>query len=457
MLTIESLKERKQEVDDVTFFPRWKKNDPDESQTYLAHTMNVLSLPFSHHGFGVKDDGLVIKTWIAFGLERLKRVRQLGFVKHPFMMSLDGAIEEGLCFNHSRGNHVLDVMSVLTLMAFNNRTKLEREHPAALNLLRVAALTHDALTPAGGDTIKGIDPEAFDEDAAYYRLFAEMAGREERHALCRELGFNWPDAERTVIGHGLFGQLLDMADKISYVGRDTRQFLDYCKGSYERKGYFPEYQRIAQLVKEDPWICGWWESVRIDQDRAWVEDSERLGRFLELRLRMFRGLYYHGKRTMDIVLPVVVSGFLYKTGKLNRDKLLAMSDEQLENVIAEFCGVDHLDLRKVAPAEMKMESFATEREARDREKQYIILGHPFVHMENIRTPLKPSANKFYVRRGKLPEAFSTVFPKKAKELEELCVIDKPFRLCHFTETCLPSSHRKDLLRYRREQVGLDQA
>jgi hypothetical protein len=56
---------------------------------------------------------------------------------------------------------------------------------------------------------------------------------------------------------------------------------------------------------------------------------------------------------MDIVLPYVVTEFLYRSGRLKRDELLRMSDEQLEERIAEFCGVELIELRKVAPAEMK--------------------------------------------------------------------------------------------------------
>ena len=452
MLTVDSLKKNGHQTADLSYFPRWKRDDPRESATLLACTMNMGPLPFCHHGFGVKDGGLVTDVWTAFGLERLMRVRQLGYVKHPFVINLDGSVEEGLRFDHTRGMHVLDVMSVIMLIAENNRPQLERLHPRAIELLRFAALTHDTLTPAGGDTIKPIDPNGFDEDACYHRLFSDLPGREERHALCRELGFAWTAAEEIVHGNGLFGTLLDMADKIGYVSRDAGQFIDYCRRG-ERRLYFPEYPHIAKLVKEDPWIGAWWESVRVDGDLTWVEDGERLGRFLELRLRLFKGLYFHERRTMDIVLPYVVTEFLYRSGRLKRDELLRMSDEQLEERIAEFCGVELIALRKVAPAEMKMESFADEVSARHRERRLIIDGIPFVHVENIGAPLKP-ALKFLVRGPNGPDLFRRVYRDKTKEIEELCKVKKPFRLCYFREDVLTREHRKALLAFRRERAGL---
>jgi hypothetical protein len=456
MLTVESLKKSGHKTADLMLFPKWKKNDPRTSEALLGCTMNLSPLPFAHHGFGVKDDGLVMRTWDAFGLERLMRVRQLAFVKHPFVLNLDGSVEESLCFDHSRGIHVLDVMSVISLIAENNRPQLERLHPAAFDLLRLAALTHDTLTPAGGDTIKMIDPEAFDEDASYHQLFSDMEGREARHALCRELGFYWMDVDKIVQGKGLFGTLLDMADKSGYVTRDAGQFLQYCRGARSGRAYFEEYANIEKLVRSDPWIGAWWESVRVDGDTAWVDDGERLGRFLELRLRLFRGLYYHDKRTRDFVLPLVVTEYLYRTGQLKRADLLEMSDEQLEARIADFCGVPLHGMRKIAPVEMATEKFTQLVDARNRERQLLIQGTPFVLIENIASPLKP-ATKFLVRGRKGPDQFHRVFREETKRLYELCENRQPYRLCYFKEDRIPDSHRKALLKHRREQAGLDRA
>ncbi|HVM90449.1 MAG TPA: hypothetical protein VMU11_00950 [Verrucomicrobiae bacterium] len=452
MLTVDSLKKSGYETADLSFFPKWKRDDPRQTPAEHACEMIMRPLPFCHYGFGVKD-GLTLRAWDLFGLERLMRIRQLAFVKHPFVMHLDGTVEEGLCFDHSRGMHVLDVMSVITLIAENNRRQLERLHPAAFNLLRLAALTHDTLTPAGGDTVKMIDPDAFDEDARYHQLFSDMLGRERRHALCRELGFHWMDVDKAVQGKGLFGTLLDMADKTGYVTRDAGQFLQYCRGTEAGRAYFEEYPQIQRLVKADPWIGAWWESVRVDGETAWVDDGERLGRFLELRLRLFRGLYYHDLRTRDFVLPIVVTDYLYRTGRLKRAELLEMSDEQLEVRLAEFCGVPLHGMHKIAPVEMATERFVHMTEARHRERQLLIQGTPFVFVENIAAPLKP-AMKFLVRGKNGPDQFHRVYREEAKRLHELCDIRKPIRLCYFKEDRIPKEHRKALLAYRREQAGL---
>ncbi len=451
MPTVDSLARESHLHDDLVFAPR--------AENASDFIMMLSPLPFSHPDFGVKDGGLTLDIWNAFRLERLMHVRQLAFTQHPFILDMDGTIDEGAHFTHTRGGHVLDVMAVLSLIADNNRETLPFHGSSSpTRLLRVAGLVHDALTPAGGDAIKMIDPVGLDEDANFPRIFyGASASENEPERACRELGVSKRELAEVILGKGTLGTLLDMADKISYVARDTGQFLGFCQDGPNREPYFPEYPHVAELVRKDPWICGWWESVRVKRDYAWVEDGERLGRFLELRLRMFRGLYLRGPRTMDFVLPITVAGYLYRSGKLDREDLLRMTDLDLDRRIAKFCGLrEQWELHKLSRKEATMETFPKEEDARTRERELVASGRPFVFREDIQKPLKPATHLLVRRPGRASlERFRDAYPEKTEELKTLCKHERPYVVCSFRENTLPPEHRTALLAYRREQVGLD--
>ncbi len=117
----------------------------------------VPDVPRAGLGYFVTDDGITADITRAFGLERLRDIRQLGRLHDPVVTDASLPVGYGMLFGHNRLSHSLDVRAIALLMATNNHLA-----PEAIRILEVAGLTHDTLTPAYGDGTKAIDPKYFD-------------------------------------------------------------------------------------------------------------------------------------------------------------------------------------------------------------------------------------------------------------------------------------------------------
>ena len=127
--------------------------------------------------------------------------------------ALSGIKGSGTLFAHTRYLHTHDAHALAFLLARNNGLSQDDE-----NHLRVAALTHDALTPAGGDSIKLVAPALLDEEANYPKLF-ERPGWE---SLKNEFQLSEERLQAIVRNQGTLGVLLDFADKIFHIGPVSR-------------------------------------------------------------------------------------------------------------------------------------------------------------------------------------------------------------------------------------------
>jgi hypothetical protein len=123
-------------------------------------------IPYMGIGFIIPDGGLVVDTIRAANLFRLGGIGQLGLLHAPIIGSgITSSIS--MLYRHDRYVHSLCVGFICNMIAEN--VGLSQN---LINHAVVAGLTHDTLTPAGGDTVKRIDPEAFDEDQNYNDLFS---------------------------------------------------------------------------------------------------------------------------------------------------------------------------------------------------------------------------------------------------------------------------------------------
>ncbi|MEK7201872.1 MAG: hypothetical protein AAB737_04530, partial [Patescibacteria group bacterium] len=320
--------------------PPWVRFCPGDLKRYLRYEKAIhgpphepfviAHLPFSGVGYVIKENGLTEQTVNVFGLGRLGGIGQLGYLQDP-SVSEYGTKAYTLPFHHTRYAHVLDVRVLASLMAVNSRLpRLWR------NTLAVAALTHDARTPAGGDTTKLIDPEAFDEDEHYPEVLEETDWEElrMRYRLSPQLLID------TVQGKGALGQLLDIADKCAYVSRD----LAVCQ--WRDGGESPFYpvpqwfHPFRALIAQSPEVCSIWDCVRVNHEgTVYFTDAKRLGEFLLVRALLFRELYLHpAARFKEFLLSGFLGKFFYERGELTRDQLLMMTDRDLERFIDQKTG-----------------------------------------------------------------------------------------------------------------------
>lgn len=370
-------------------------------------------VPFTGMGYAVVSDGLIDATDRAFGLGRLHGIRQLGFLHNPVVHREKGRTISQL-FGHTRFCHSLDVMAIGTLIGLNLGLDEKR-----LRTLRVGCVTHDAMTPAGGDTTKLVDREAFDEEKLYPRLFQDS--RHNWLGLKRAYQLEEQPLIEMVHGQGLLGRILDIADKTAYVARDADHLLRRCE--------LLEYRReargqIQRLIRERPRICALWDAIVVEDDQLVFTDSERLADFLMLRALMFRELYYNpSSRALETLVSKVLIQYLYDTGALTQEQLLVMMDWELDLKLDKLVGRSFWVTSDMG--DPRVETFQTTAEASAHEAE---LGSKVISFtEEFRRATKAGTH-FLVRHKKRTRTFRDAFPAQAKTIEKVLSCKDPVRL-----------------------------
>lgn len=406
----------------------------------------VMSLPYTNFGYVTFEHGFITNAISIFNVWRLHDIRQLAFLGYPLALNADDHNEIAISerFPHNRFSHVLDVCAVATLIG--QRVQLSKKE---LRTLRLAALTHDVLTPAGGDLMKTISETAFDEDARY----AELLETDERKEFLVKHDIDGLRLAATVRGEDPLSLLLDMADKIAYVARDAEIFLRYCPPPATG---FDEYERIRRLLDEHPDICAWWETIELKRGKIVVEEPERLFRFLVLRVLLFREMYYGSSmRYAPMIVVRTIAAYLIGSGRLGHDDFLAMTDKQLEDLVEKETCLPTLSWACKLKPTPSCESFATKEEALRRERELVTNGIPFVLVEDLLSRIQPSTG-FPVRgpNGRIMR-FDKARPAETELLNALATVEKPHRVYYLPKVEMNAKYFQDLLVFRRKQLGLD--
>lgn len=282
----------------------------------------------------IQSDGMIHDVCIALGVFRLDGIRQLGFLHDPVMN--EAAADSGLAmrFEHTRYMHSLMVMATASLLG--HKVGLS-EHD--LKHLQVAALTHDVLTPAGGDSVKAIDPHGLDEDAHYQKVFRDNPQWDEART---QYGLDESLLAATVRGEGMLGRLLDIADKTTYIAHDVEAYLMGDRDPRSHTGFVaPEsiisiYDWKKHLGRGG---CQLWDRCIIENGQVVITDIDRLVGFLTLRALMFRHLYYNPlARYREHMLAYLLLDPLYQEGVITRTELLQMNDADLEVFLSSLVG-----------------------------------------------------------------------------------------------------------------------
>jgi len=383
----------------------------------------VFGIPNIRVGYAIHE-GIVTDVARAYDLYRLERVRQLGLLEDPETESEN--IPMAFKFEHSRLLHSFDVMVCAMLLAWNNREWFEK-HPGYRDTLLVAALTHDVLTPAGGDTVKAIDPPMFDEDLLYPNVFERASVR----AVCNSYGIDTRLLTQTVQGEEVLGCLLDIADKLAYTARDLYEFAGIGIGDSGWDERAPLRHEIEKCVGHTLGICSLWHEISVNNQGVVCSSPERLGAFLRARALMFRNLYTHPEARYheSLVMRTLVS-FLYETGRLTRDALLSMDDIDLSFKIIELIGHDNrLTRGAYRPTYSAYESQAA---AERRERELIALGKRFVQTEDVSSSFN-SGTHFLVAAQHGTRPFEDACPREAVEIAELGRPIDPIRVYYLEE------------------------
>ena len=174
--------------------------------------------------------------------------------------------------------------------------------------------------PAGGDSVKRVDPKNLDEEENF-SLVMEQSGLVE--SWVERFGFQLDLAQQCVRGEGLLGRILDVVEKLSYTAQDC-----YAIGM-ERPG------KIRSLCTAYPLIMDVWQDIRFTEDRTAFAftNAQRLSNFILLRAYEYDEFLFNPySRAFDLFLKKKVQP-LYDSGAVTKKDLLTQGDSWLHGVL----------------------------------------------------------------------------------------------------------------------------
>jgi HD superfamily phosphohydrolase len=328
---------------------------------YLSHYIKgedldqfaIMGLPFSRiGGYILMCSGLSQKLFNAFNMSRLGAVKQLAYIRDSRWRKDLHSFTTSIPFNHTREAHSLDVLAIGMLIVKNNPCLQPYE-----NLLHTAFLTHDARTPALGDTTKGVDPEFFDEDKQYNTFFKDNP---EWELIRNDYDIDEQKLYERVNGKGVLGQVLNLADKIAYVTRDAQMYTKLMLHIATEDSILDnESDKLFELVEKNPYITDIWNDIKVIDDRVVIKQSEQVANFFLLRALMFKHVYYApGAHFPERAILQYFLKEMYNKKILTGEEILNCTDSLLENYITAYAEIDPYfsgqSIQKIAP---RIESF----------------------------------------------------------------------------------------------------
>ncbi|TAK05669.1 hypothetical protein EPO33_00785 [Patescibacteria group bacterium] len=390
----------------------------------------ALGFPYTRLGGYVVDldeRGMLGQAYHLFRLQRLNFIRQLAWLTQP-VLPQDAHDIYPARYEHNRLSHVEDVAAVANLLGHGLGLS-ETE----VRTLTLAAMTHDARTPAGGDTTKLLDRDYFDEDKHY----GELLARDGVADFLREFGIDAAFLTATVQGEGLLGTLLDLADKTAYLSRDAASFHYRFRNELAD---CPEGQAVHDLLIKRPDVCAAWRCAEVRGGKLVLRDPEALAEMLRLRALLFRSLYFHpGARYTEWIVSHIVLRHLVKSGEIRKEDLLEWNDQELDLHVQRYT---NFGLGSVF-GDPVYEGFDDEASAEARRTELLADNENCVTIE--RLPAKiGSGTKFLVLgpRKRKPLPLAEAYPELAAPVDALARVVQPYRLYWVPTDSLPGRLRK---------------
>lgn len=272
---------------------------------------------------------------------------------------------------------------------------------------------------AGGDSLKIIDPEAFNEEARYEQSLHRLPVREllTQHDIKQQILVNAVQGSR-----GMIGRVLDVADKIAYTARDPEAFLsvNHLHADHEAR------RRILGFLAHHPDVCTLWDTVRVSGGEAIFTDTGRLETLLRLRALMFRTVYWHPReRSKRWVMRVATLRDLYRERAITSEYLLQAHDHDVNERVDEALQCQVASLPEYQD-EVIVEQYANQFEAEARYAEVMQRGNPFAVLERVSVGSGTSLLVELDGMGHL--TFHDADPAAAREIEQATHYEKPYRL-----------------------------
>lgn len=328
-------------------------------------------LPFSGLNRWVEEDRLLFRAFVEFGIApRLAEIRALSFLSY---VGPDPEQQYFIGYSHDRLDHSLVVaMTAGEIGRLNNLPQKDTD------TLEASGLLHDIATPALGDATKSIDPENLDEEKFWQQSLSESG-----ESLLGEEGLEREAIDDIIRNHGVLGQVLDIADRITYTMKDLFNVIGHTKNNID---IYPYLMELRYPLSHHPNIGNIYKDVVVDQkkDIVFFADSQHLGVFLLLRALMHKHLYIGPtSQGRDFFVANLIKP-LYSTDDsqlLNPKILRQMVDRELLNLLAKHYQFPRLQgewlYRQLTNWYPRYERCETQEEANEKAKY---LGQEFLVM-----------------------------------------------------------------------------
>ncbi|MDD2822897.1 MAG: HD domain-containing protein [Candidatus Daviesbacteria bacterium] len=218
-------------------------------------------------------------------------------------------------FGHTRYAHSLEV--ALVSEEILKRSDLPK---AEVKKGIVAGLIHDIATPALGNPVMDIDPVNLNEEDHWLEVVDNERGNSffNRHKLAKS------ELDAIIHNKGHLGKVLDIADRIVYVGDDAHALFGQVKYYQESREVDKHLEGIYMLLREDPEVCDVYQDVCVNLEKGEVsfQDPERLYRFLKLRALLTKKIYQHPlNQARDRLASILITPFYTAERNASSDKL----------------------------------------------------------------------------------------------------------------------------------------
>lgn len=289
-------------------------------------------LPYSDFRTWIYENETVFKAFEALPIARLGRIKQLSFLAYVGPSPDTQLLHE---FSHTRAEHSLVTAKIGEAMLRINGAPEELVDKAS-----VIFVAHDMATPALGDASKKLDKINLDEEDNWEKVMTQRAWDFlDEHGITRE------EMNDALHNRGLLGEVLDIADRISYVMKDLSQLavtpiLDTKGQEAHDKGYRKD---LAKILEEDPSVGEIYKDVMInfETDEICFKNPERLGRFLEIRALLTKNLYMHPVSlardllVTDYIRPYYTTDENVASDFVTPDRLRRMGDDGLIDFLSD--------------------------------------------------------------------------------------------------------------------------
>ena len=285
-------------------------------------------LPYSDLKEWIPKNGIYDDASNSFPLYRLADIRALSFLAYigptPGKQYMIG-------FDHTRFDHTLVV--ALTTEHILKQNEFPKKD---INIGILAALLHDIAIPAYGDATKSVDPKNLNEEEFWWDVLDENAKK-----FINRHGVDKDRIDEIIKNRGTLGQVLDIADKITYVMKDLSAIFSYIfmLSEEEEPPYF--LSDLQSILYEDPKIGNIYQDVSFDKDtqEVFFKNPERLKKFLLLRAILHQKLYINPISVGRDLFFANLLRPLYSVnsqGLLTPSKLRQMRDQDLARHLSEF-------------------------------------------------------------------------------------------------------------------------